>query len=85
MRRSIEPAPATADDVAVLVKAVTTPEGRVCWFPDTAVLTRKDVAAVLDMSERTVERLPIRVAYPSRQSPRYLYRDVVAFLEARAA
>lgn len=65
--------------------AMTTPAGRPCWYPPDAVLTREEVAAVLDVSIRTVERYSIRVAYPSPTKPRYLFRDVIAFLNAKVA
>ena len=65
--------------------AVTTPEGRPVWFPPDAILTIDEVAAVLDVSPRTVERWPIRKAFCSSQTVRYLFRDVVAYLDSRAA
>lgn len=64
---------------------VTTPDGRPVWYPGDAILTREDVAALLAVSVRTVQEYPIRVAYPSPTKPRYLFRDVVAFLNSRAA
>lgn len=67
------------------VPAVTTPAGRPVWYPDTAILTTREAAAVLDVDERTVRRYPIRVAYMSGRERRYLFRDLVAFLERRAA
>lgn len=72
-------------DIALVVKAVTTSQGRACWYPPDAILTRAEVAEVLGVDERTVQRYPIRVAHCSQQVPRYLFRDVVAFLDARAA
>lgn len=75
----------TTDGALAAITTVTTPAGRPVWFPDTAILTDADVAAVLDVSVKTVRKWPIRKAYPSPTLPRYLFRDVVAFLEKLAA
>lgn len=72
--RDIKPAP-----------AVTTPEGRPVWYPDTAILTTEEVAAVLGVDIRTVQRWKIRRCYASGNTVRYLYRDVVQYLADRAA
>jgi hypothetical protein len=65
--------------------AVTTPGGRPCWYPPDAVLTIEDVAAVLDVAPKTVRRFGIRKAFCSGTTVRYLFRDVVAFLDQHAA
>jgi hypothetical protein len=65
--------------------AVTTPDGRPVWYPPDAILTVEDVAAVLDVAPKTVRRFGIRKAFCSGTTVRYLFRDVVAFLDERAA
>lgn len=61
-----------------------TPRGRPCASPLDAILTKEDVAQVLGVSVRTLDRYHIHVAYPSPTKPRFLYRDVVALLDALA-
>jgi hypothetical protein len=51
--------------------------------PD-AVLTVKNVARPLEVSERRVERSPLRRSSLSRQTKRVLFRDVVAYVDAHA-
>lgn len=63
----------------------TTPAGRVTCYPPDAILTVDEVADVLGVDRRTVSRYPIRKAYLSQQTVRYLFRDVVDFVNARAA
>lgn len=79
------PVSVTPDARVITGTTVTTPEGRPCWYPDTAILTDTEVGAVLGVSEKTVNRYPIRRAFCSDKTVRYLYRDVIAFLESRAA
>ena len=71
-----------AQRVTVVEADVRTPDGRRCWFPADAILTLAEVAEVLGVDERTVQRYGIR---HSTRPTRYLFRDVVAFIEARAA
>jgi len=65
--------------------AVTTPEGRPVWYPPDAILTPEEVAAVLDVAPVTVRRFGIKKAFASGTTVRYLFKEVVAFLEARSA
>ena len=65
--------------------ATLTPDGRPCAYPAAAILTQEEVAAVLGVDVRTVQRYGIRKAVLGRRTTRYLYRDVVTFIEQRAA
>lgn len=67
------------------VACVLTPAGRPCAYPLDAILTEAEAAAVLDIDVKTLRKYPIKVARPSERVKRYLYRDVVAFLDGRAA
>ncbi len=52
--------------------------------PVKAVLTREEVAQLLQVSVKTVDRLPIPSVLLGPRTRRYLARDVIAFLEERA-
>jgi hypothetical protein len=65
--------------------AVTTPDGRPAWYPEDAVLTLDDVAAVLKITVKSVRAVKgLRVAYFTPQRPYVLYRWLVEYLEAQA-
>lgn len=52
-------------------------------WPDTAVLTRSEVAAWLQVSQRQVGRLAIPMLDCGERNARYLKGDVVRWLETR--
>lgn len=56
---------------------------RVAQLPDDVVLTRQEVADWLGIKPRQVERLGIPVLNLGRKSPRYLKRDVSAWIESQ--
>lgn len=64
---------------------VQAPDGRPLWYPPDAVLTIRDVAAILDVLPKTVRAMGLRVAYATPHRPYVLYRWLVEYLEARAA
>lgn len=66
--------------------AITTPGGRPVWYPDTAILTTEEVAAVLNVEPRTVQRWAKRGRLRrTTMAGRFLFRDVVALLDGAAA
>lgn len=73
-RRDLPPEPAVLDE-----------DGRPVWFPPDAILTVPNVARLLAVSERTVERWPLKWSYLSKQTKRVLFKYVVEYLEGRAA
>ncbi len=49
------------------------------------VLTVDEVAALLRLSVKTVKRLPLRKVRLGHHTVRYLRKDVLAFMDGRAA
>jgi hypothetical protein len=58
---------------------------RVTAYPRDAVLTVEEVAAWLAVSERQVQRLPLKRIHVGERTTRYLAQHVYEWLEARAA
>ena len=77
--------PVTPTSTEAPAPATLTPDGRPCAYPPAAILTQEEVAAVLGVDVRTVQRYGIRKAVLGRRTTRYLYRDVVAFIDRQAA
>jgi hypothetical protein len=61
------------------------PANRITAYPPDAVLTVHQVAAWLAVSERQVQRLPLKRIHVGERTTRYLARHVYEWLEARAA
>jgi hypothetical protein len=59
------------------------PPAPVC-YPDTAILTLAQVAAGLQIGERTAERLGLPALHLGKQTRRYVWRAVVAHLEGQS-
>lgn len=55
------------------------------FFPETAVLDKAQVCEALGISERQLERLDLPAVYLGDRTPRYIWRQVLAVLEDRAA
>ena len=58
---------------------------RMTAYPPEAVLTLGEVAAWLAVSQRQVQRLPLKRIHLGERTTRYLARHVYEWLEERAA
>jgi hypothetical protein len=54
-------------------------------FPREALLTKRELAAALRVSERTVERLDLPTVYLGTRTVRYIYGQILDTLASRAA
>lgn len=54
-------------------------------YPETAVLDKRQVCEALGISERQLERLELPRVYLGNNTPRYIWRQVLATLEEQAA
>jgi hypothetical protein len=71
-----------ADDRGMKSEGKSSP-APVC-YPDNAVLTLREVAAGLQIGERTAERLGLPALHLGKQTRRYVWRAVVAHLEGQS-
>lgn len=55
--------------------------GKPVYYPDSAILTLRQVARGLQIGERSAERLKLPVAALGTQTRRYVWRLVVLYLE----
>jgi hypothetical protein len=53
-------------------------------YPDNAILTLAQVAVGLQISVRSAERIRFPVLHVGKRTRRYLWRAVIAFLEAQS-
>jgi hypothetical protein len=58
--------------------------GDVMVYPRDAVLTKAQVARALSVGPRQVERADLPTVYIGKQTPRYLWGQVLDFLAKRA-